>query len=362
MADQIGGDVALAAQMRRLIYGQLLSRALCAVAALGIPDTLAGGPRTAEYLAAHCGAHPRALRQVLRALVTFGAFVQHEDGTFGLTPLGATLRADAVASARPTALLVGAEIGHAWNDFLSTVRTERPAFENVFGTGFFAYLESNPQLRATFDLSQAAWLAPDLEEIIHHVDLSDREVVVDVGGGDGALLEHLLTRYPHARGVLIDLPTAAERAHERLTIAGLSGRFEICPGDFCTAVPAGGDVYVLRQIMHDLTDERCRDLLTACRAAMTEHSALIIIDLVTDERTADDDNDAHMTSLMDLYMMSLFGTKERTSLEFDGLLAAAGFAARAVTRLSSQMVAIEALPSVAGVPGGNGTCQALLRS
>ena len=82
MADQIGADVALAAQMRRLIYGQLLSRALCAVAALGIPDTLADGPRTAEYLAEHCGAHPRALRQVLRALVTFGAFVQHEDGTF----------------------------------------------------------------------------------------------------------------------------------------------------------------------------------------------------------------------------------------------------------------------------------------
>ena len=361
MADQIGGDVALAAQMRRLIYGQLLSRALCAVAALGIPDTLAEGPRTAEYLAEQCGAHPRALRQVLRALVTFDAFVQHEDGTFGLTPLGATLRTDAVASALPTALLVGGEIGHAWNDFLSTVRTERPAFENVFGAGFFAYLESHPELRGTFDLSQAAWLAPDLEEILHHVDLSNREVVVDVGGGDGALLEHLLTRYPHARGVLIDLPTAAERAHERLSVAGLSGRFEICPGDFCATVPSGGDVYVLRQIMHDLTDERCRKLLTACRAAMTEHSALIIIDLVTDEHTPDD-GDPHMTSLMDLYMMSLFGTKERTSLEFDGLLAAAGFAVRAVTRLSSQMVAIEALPSGASVPGGNRTCQALLRS
>ncbi len=361
MADHIGSDVALAAQMRRLIYGQLLSRALCAVAELGIPDTLADGPRTAEYLAARSGAHPRALRQLLRALVTFGVFVQHEDGTFGLTALGATLRTDAVASALPTALLVGAEIGHAWNDFLSTIRTERPAFENVFGTGFFAYLESNPQLRATFDLSQAAWLALDLEEILHHADLSNRRVVVDVGGGDGALLEHLLTRYPHAHGVLIDLPTAAERAHERLTIAGLSGRFEICPGDFCEAVPAGGDLYVLRQIMHDLTDERCRMLLAACRTAMAENSALIIIDLVTDERT-EGDRDADMTSLMDLYMMSLFGTRERTSLEFDGLLAAAGFAVRGVTRLSSQMVAIEALPGVAGLPGGSSSCQALLGS
>jgi hypothetical protein len=359
LADHTGDGLELADQMRRLLYGHLVSRALCAVATLGIPDILAAGPRTAGYLAQRCGAHPRALRQVLRALVSYDVCTEHQDGTFGLTALGATLRSDAVASALPTTMLVSAEIGQAWNDLLTTVRTGHPAFEQVHGAGFFAYLESNPPLRAVFDRSQAAALSFDLEQILSRVDLSGDQVVVDVGGGDGALLEQLLARYPLASGVLIDLPSVAARARERMAAAGLSERFHASGGDFCAAVPAGGDVYLLRQIMHDLDDEGCRALLTACRVAMPEQSTLVIIDLMADVCMIGDAQ-AQMTSLMDLYMMSLFGTRERTSLEFDSLLAAVGFTVRAVTRLSWQMVAIEASPSVAGL--SNGSCQELLHS
>jgi cyclopropane fatty-acyl-phospholipid synthase-like methyltransferase len=334
-------DLALALEMRRMLYGQLLSRALCAVAALGIPEMLAAGPRTVDYLARRSGTRSGTLHQVLRALSAFGVFVDKGNGTFALTPLGATLQSDAVASALPTAMLVGSEIGQAWNQMLLSMRTERPAFEKVYGVSFFDYIDSKPELRTIFDRSQAAGLVPDLEEILHTVDLSGRRVVIDIGGGDGELLEHLLTKYPQVNGILVDLPNVTVRACKRLMAAGLAGRFEVCAGDFCEAVPKGGDVYVLRQIMHDLNDERCGALLAACAAAMQDRSRIVIIELVVDE-WAISDREAQMTALMDLYMMSIFGGRERTRAEFEALLAAADFKVNAVTRLTGQMMAIEA--------------------
>lgn len=346
MAEPNRDSLALAVQMRRILYGHLLSRALCAVAALGVPDMLAEGPRTAENLAERSSASAAALRQVLRALAAFDVFAEHEDGTFSLTPLGETLRSDAVASAVPTAALVGSEIGQAWNDFMWTVRTGRSAFGKLYGTDFFSYLELKPELRTIFDLSQAEGLRLDLDEILRRIDFSGSRVVVDVGGGDGALLEHVLAAYPHLRGVLIEVPQEVARARQRLTAAGLANRFEAHAADIFENVPAAGDVYLLRQIMHDWDDEHCVALLAACRRAMSEHAVLLIIDLVVKDNVTSDP-DSQLAALMDLYMMSIFDGRERTRAQLESLLADAGFRLNTVTRLSGRMMALRATPMAA---------------
>jgi hypothetical protein len=347
LAEPTHGSLALAVQMRQMLYGHLLSRALCAVAALGVPDMLADGARTAENLATRSGASSASLQHLLRALVAFDVFIEHEDGTFGLTPLGETLRSDAMASALPTATLVGSEIGQAWNEFLWTVRTGRSAFGKLYGTEFFSYLELKPELRTVFDLSQVEGLRLDLEEILRGVDFSGRNVVVDVGGGDGALLEYILAAYPDLHGVLIELPQEVVRARQRLAAAGLADRFEAHAGDIFETVPATGDMYLLRQIMHDWDDNRCAALLAACRRAMPDHAVLVIIDLLVQDKVTSD-QDAQMTGLMDLYMMSIFGSCERTRAQLESLLAVAGFRVSRVIGLPGRMMAIEAIPTVTG--------------
>jgi hypothetical protein len=333
-----------ARHMRRLLYGHVLSRALCSVAALHIPDLIGDGALSAEEIAGQTAAHCSALRQTMRALTAFGVFVEHSDGTFGLTPLGATLRSDAQASALPSALLVGNEIGQAWNQFDVTVRTGQTAFAASFGTDFFSYADLKPEIRAVFDWSQATGLELDLDYIVGALDLSARRLIVDVGGGDGALLTRLLPVYPQARGIVTDLPPVAAQARGRLAEAQLLDRCEIRGGDFFSEIPAGGDLYLLRQILHDWDDEHCRKLLRTCRAAMTSDATLLIIELLAGD-LSQADLAREMTALMDLYMLSIFDGRERTRAEFTGLLADSGFAVREITPLGGGIAAIVATPA-----------------
>lgn len=337
-------DVEHALRMRRLLYGHLVSRALCSIAALRIPDLIGDGARSAAELAEETATNPASLRQTLRALATFGVFAEHPDGTFGLTPLGASLRSGTPASAWPTAMLVGNEIGQAWNQYDVTLRTGNTAFSEAFGTDFFSYVDLKPETRAIFDLSQATGLALDLDRIVAGLDFSGYRTIVDVGAGDGALLEHLLRSYPAARGVVLELPRVAAKARLRMEAAGLTGRCEIRAGNFFGRIPGGGDLYLLRQILHDWDDEHCLRLLRTCRAAMPPGATLLIIELFAEEHALAG-ADGEMTAIMDLYMLSIFDGKERTRGEFTQLLEAAGYTIAGITPLGERLGAITAIPT-----------------
>ncbi len=344
--NEINDELMLAAEMRHLIYGHLLSRSIHTVAALGIADMLSDGPKSLDTLARRSEADPPSLRRLLRALTAFSVFIEHSDGTFGLTPLGATLRTDVPGSALPTALLVGSAIGQSWNALLDTVRTGRPAFKDVCGSEFFSYLDLQPRWRDIFYRSQAEGLTLDLAALIPAFDFGAYETIVDVGGGDGALLVHLLSRYPACRGIVADLPLVMPRAHERLAAAGLLDRCEVRSCDFFHEVPTGGDAYVLRNIIHDWTDEDSSRILRTCRRAMSEGNTLLIVERIVEDQGTATNRDAQMTAFMDLYMMSLFQSRERTSAEFAHLLESSGFEMEAVRRLPGGLAIIRARPAI----------------
>ncbi|WP_438388901.1 methyltransferase [Actinopolyspora saharensis] len=333
-------------RMRALLYGQLVSRAVCAVAELGLADRLSAGPAaTPEALAAATSAQPRAVRRLLRALSAFDVFKANPDGTYELTPLGDTLRTDTPGSVQPTALLLGGPVGEAWARMPHTVRSGESAFADVFGTDFFDYLAERQELHAVFDRSQAEGLHVELDEIFEAVDFSAYERVVDVGGGDGALLVRLLRNCPASSAWLLDLPETVGRASERLAAERLTGRCTPVPGDFFESVPEGGHLYLLSHVLHDWDDDRATDILRVCRKAMPPDATLMVIDLLVDEGT---DDASRFAASMDLYMMSLFGGeggRERTGEEVCGLLRDAGLAPHGMRRLPSGMGVITAASS-----------------
>ncbi|WP_326600461.1 methyltransferase [Streptomyces sp. NBC_01803] len=335
-----------AVAVRALLFAPLVSRALCGIAELGIPDLLAAGPRSVAELAGLTGAHEPSLRQALTALVAFEVFEAHGDDRFALARLGSALTTEAPGTALPTALLAHAVTGRAWHGVPDTLRTGRPAFDTEFGTDFFAHLEARPWLREIFDRSQAADLDLEIAAILRSCDLSAARLLVDVGGGDGALLARLLDAHPRLRGVLVDRPAAVTAARERLGKAGLAGRAEATEGDFFTAVPGGGDVYLMREILHDWDDAQCVTVLRACRRAMPADGRLLVIELAADDGP-DTGPRARMTALMSLYMLSVLPGRERTARGFGGLLAAAGFHLTSVHRLTGHKVLIEASPGAA---------------
>lgn len=336
--------VAGAVQLRRMLLGRLVSSALGVAARLRLPDLLADGPRTVDDLACIAGAAPGPLRQLMRALVAFGVFTEHSSGgatpsVFALTPLGQALRTDLPGTAWPSALLASGEIGQAWDALLEVVLTGKPAFDRVFGVDFFTYLENRPELRRVFYASQASDLENTLAGL-EELEFAGYRRIVDVGGGDGALLAHLLTTSPNSHGVLLDHAGIVPAAAERMAEAGLSQRCEIVAGDFFSEVPPDGDLYLLRDVLHDWPDDRCVDLLRVCRRAMPDTAVLMVI-----ERASGDGPsagmDGQLMALMDLYMLAVLGGRERTCEEYRNLLRQGGFVPRSVHCLPTGTTLIE---------------------
>ncbi|WP_405591112.1 methyltransferase [Streptomyces sp. NBC_01190] len=340
---------AAALDVRYLLHGQLVSRALCAVAALGIPDLLTAGPLSPAELARRTGADPSRLRQLIAALVPFEVFTIRPDGEVELARLGRALTTDAAGSA-----LAGAQLAHdlmsqAWQGLPETVRTGVPAFDRAFGGDLFTHLDRDPGLRTVFDRSQANDLELEVDAILRSGDFGTTGTVVDVGGGDGTLLVHLLAAHPGLRGVLVDRPIAVAAARGRLAAAGLAERAEATPGDFFKTLPARGDVYFMREVLHDWDDDQCVTILRTCRQAMPAAARLLVVELASDE-TPGTGPEARMTGLMSLYMLAVLPGRERCPADYARMMAAAGLRVQSITHLTGQKVLIEASAETPGPP------------
>src|SRR5919198_4583643 len=92
------------AAMMGLITGYWVSQAVGVAAKLGVADVLADGPQPVEDIARAVGANGSALYRVLRLLASLGVFQEGPPGSFGLTPLGETLRSEAAGSVRDYAI------------------------------------------------------------------------------------------------------------------------------------------------------------------------------------------------------------------------------------------------------------------
>ena len=147
---------------------------------------------------------------------------------------------------------------------------------------------------------------------VAELDWRAGETVVDVGGGNGALLRELLAHRPELRGIILDLP-ATDRDE-----AALGDRINFVPGNFFESVPEG-DVYVLSAILHDWDDERAAAVLRTVSAAAAPQARLLLLESVVLPG-----NEPQGAKWLDLLMLVL-GGRERTEEDWRALLEAAGF-------------------------------------
>ncbi len=316
-------------RMAALINAFQTSAAIGAVATLGVADALASGPASPADVAARVGAEPLALERVLRALSEVGLFERLEDGRFALTPLGETLRSDVPGSVRRAAIIATDEWHwRPYGHLAHTLRTGEAGFRPAHGCGFWDYLERHPESAAMVDASMARIATARAAVFARAYDFGGLARIVDVGGGQGALLQHVLQAHPQLRGVVLERPGVIEGARAALAQAGLSDRCEVVVGDFFHAVPAGGEAYVLSWILHDWSDDDAVRILASCRAAMGTTGRLLVLELVLPPAGV-----PHLPTpaetlarTVDLEMLAVVGGRERTEPEFRALFARAGLA------------------------------------
>jgi hypothetical protein len=264
-----------------------------------------------------------------------------EDGRFALTPLADLLRSDHDLSLHGLALLYGDEwIWRAYGALLHTVQTGETAFHHVHGTDFFDYLGQHRDAASVFHQAMTGFSHQELEAILATYDFTQVRHLVDVGGGEGALVVALLQTYPPLRATLFDLASVIDRAATNVASQGLLERCALVGGNFFEAIPTGGDLYVLKRVIHDWPDEQCIAILRQCRAAITTEGRLLII-----ERVITRGDSSREGKLFDINMMVTAGGQERSDQEYASLLAAAGFRLTGVIATTSPVSLVEAVPT-----------------
>ncbi len=311
-----------------MVRGAWVTLCVSATCELGVVDALAT-PCSLDELASRTATDTNALGRLLRVLVDLD-LVALDDGRYSATPRGECLRIGHPSGVRNLALMqTTSENLTAWQHLADAVRRGSSVFEDLHGMTSWAWLAAHPDEETVFNASMARRASLQVAAIGAAVDLSTARLVVDVGGGQGAMLAGLLAGYPSMRGLVADRPDVAAAATEALAEAGLGDRARGEPADFFDAVPTGGDVYVLSNVLHDWDDVQAVSILRSVRRAMQPGARLLVVETVLDaaERTPAHQRDVH---LVDLHMLIMFGARERTRAEYDTLFIAAGFAPAAM--------------------------------
>jgi DNA-binding HxlR family transcriptional regulator len=312
-------DLHPSARLFDLISGMMRTQTIAAIAALGVADAIAAGVTGTEALAREVGADADALHRMLRLLEADGLVTRDAPDVWRLTAAGELLRDGVENSMRHLAMLFASELYDAWAGAEASLRGGAVAFSERFGMPFFDWVQTHPEMARRFDLAMSGTTTPRLLPLLEH-DWTGTATLVDVGGGNAALLETVLTRFPQLKGISFDLPGVSERAAARLAGSPVAGRLRTEGGDFFEAVPGGGDAYILAQVLHDWPDEDCLRVLRACRRAAGERSALLVL-----EQLVPDGPEPSPVKLLDLNMLILLGGRERTRPEYEVLFAAAGW-------------------------------------
>ncbi len=300
------------ARLWELMRGALATRALAIVADLGVADALSSGPRPADEIAADLGADPDTLHRLLRALASEGVFEEEKPGVFCNNASSERLKDQAIASFAHLH-------GGVWHRVAGELdHTGESPFRRVHGTDFWSWLDANPEERAVFDCAMVEGVDRRVQRLLEVFWRGD-ETVVDVGGGNGSLLESLLDHMPALHGVVFDLPGATRQ------VPTDDGRVSFESGDFFRSVPAG-DVYVLSTVLHDWDDAHAAEILTTLRRCAPTGARVLILEAVVPLG-----NEPHSAKWLDLLLFAIAGGRERDESQWRALLADAGFEVVAIS-------------------------------
>lgn len=306
----------------QLASGLWASRAIWAAARLRIADAVDDEGTTIAAIAQRCGADERNLRRLMHALASLGLFEAVGADRFRHTDLSRVLRSDHPMSQQAFIEgIFGGEHYAAWGEIEASLRSGETAFDHLYGQPVFDWYQGHQQEAQRFGHAMAGTTRIFELALLACWTPPPFTVAVDVGGSRGALVATLLDRNPGARGILFDLPDVVEAVRPALA----DERLQAVGGDFFQSVPAG-DLYLLKQILHDWDDARGETILRNIRKAIGSGGRVAIM-----ENLLPDDGSPHPGWLMDLNMMVMTGGRERSAGEFTALLERTGFQVEAVT-------------------------------
>lgn len=306
--------------------GKHRAQILSTLAAVGVPDRLRDvGTAHVASLANDLRCDQADLESLLRAATGMGCLVEGPPGSFRLTSRGQQLCSEALGA---FARFLGSKPQwDAWSRLRDGMRREQEQtpFRLTHGVGYYEFFAQDPVAAHEYDHAIDAFTRLEARHLVNVLDLSTRRLLVDVGGGRGTLLRELLPAAPEARGVLFDVDHVVRSA-----AADLPDNIGAVAGDFFSGIPEGGDVYLIKHVLHNWDDARAVDLLRRCREAKEDGGIVVVIDALLHP-----DNRPDLARMLDLEMRVLCGGRERRKPEMRRLLGEAGLQLEMARELTS---------------------------
>lgn len=299
-------------QLAIMSRGYVVSRALHAVAKLGIANHLSS-PKRIEELAKITESKPELLDRVLKFLSSYGLF-NYDNGFYSLTELSKPLRDDDPHSIRDVLCMVDDTWWQAFSQLEASLKTGKPAFEIQHGDDFFSFLGKNAEKQQNFDRGMAKLSSYDEQAISNAFNFSIFSSFVDMGGGRGGLVKAITNQYPELKATLFDTPAVICQLDPKAF-----SNVNLQEGDFFATIPAA-DAYIFKGVLHDFNDEMMHQILKNCAQQMPQNATLFIA-----EQVMPDDNQPHPNKTMDIVMMVLLGGRQRTLAEWKKSIEPAGF-------------------------------------
>jgi len=318
----------------RYIYGNWSTMVVFVYAELGIADHVWEGTVTADTLAAATGTDTQALTRVLNCAQALGLHSINPDGELTLAPTGELLRSNVPGSLRDAARLNGADFRYQpWGRLLEYVRTgSGRGLSPTWEKGTIPYLNDKSEALKMFEaaMSQLATHTDEDQIIANQIDWGRFSSIIDIGSGNGTLLEAILGRHPDTHGTLFDVPEVINNISTQRSFNPLPPRLRSIAGNFFEAIPDGFDAYLMKNILHNHPQRQCLQLLRNVAGSMTRRETrLFLIEFSRGNQNGTD----ILGCFTDLNLNLLVGGSVRSIEGYRTLLQHAGLQLGAVTNV-----------------------------
>eukprot|EP01123_Difflugia_compressa_P015200 TRINITY_DN8416_c0_g1_i1.p1 TRINITY_DN8416_c0_g1~~TRINITY_DN8416_c0_g1_i1.p1 ORF type:complete len:378 (-),score=83.10 TRINITY_DN8416_c0_g1_i1:94-1137(-) len=328
-----------------LVSGFWVSQLVRALVKNNVFDEISQTPKTPQEIAQACEINEDICSRCLATAEGFGLVKRVNVNQYEATETGKCLSKSHPSGLRNIVLLETSLVHtRLWENFDHTLKTGLPACKVAYpgfpSNNYYHVFSSVPGHLRVFEDAMKGYALNEWALFDNSsVDFSKHKVLVDVGAGDGYLLEKLLNKYQQLKGVFFDQPPVCEAHKQCHTV---SDRYSLVGGDFFRSVPTG-DAYILKHILHDWSDEFCLKILysvnAAARLSLSSSSTpkIYIAELVLKKSP-----ETQFAKLYDLHIAVASGGKERTLEELTELLTKAGFKVFKIHYTQSDMAIIEA--------------------
>ncbi|XP_070799420.1 acetylserotonin O-methyltransferase-like [Pituophis catenifer annectens] len=203
------------------------------------------------------------------------------------------------------------------------VRNGKNQISSIYGSPsnktFEVFYRSKEELQSFSNFMNELW--PLLgREVLSAFDLSQFQLVCDLGGNTGSLAKILISLYPNCTVTIFDLPEVVEVSKNHC-LSSEESRIIFHAGDFFKDSIPEADLYILAKTLHNWSDERCLQLLHKVYQACKPGGGVLIVEMLLDE----DKGGPSIAHFYSLLMLLFTEGKERSATEFNVLLCKAGF-------------------------------------